>query len=698
MIEVTAKASQSSSAIEQAASAVWGWLDANADPLGVVIGAMGLSGGIIVFVGRRWLVRIITRHLSRKKIESNLADARSRIRARPLSGLSRLTIGSLFGAPGLRQSFAFLAKSPQIGITEFEFIKELTASGTGRCNLILSDAGMGKSTFAIFLYDQLAAQFLAKKHSKIPIYIDLRTYAADKEFGSREWLDRFFRELDLPPFGNAEYFVILDGLDELLSSRPANERYRTFDPILSLASLVTCRTTFFDRYLANNMVLSCARKMTLIPWHMESASQYVRTLLSIIDPARTLELVSHFERQVHESNAIAAVCSTPLRINMYVEVLLAGGGRSGPVVNSHVSLYQGYTLETLKREQSKSGGLLTPEQTIEILTDVAWSFYSEDSALKEAIPFTIYELSKLLSSILPARLRERADECARELVERSLLEVRLIYGIAVESEVVRFAHKSFQDFLVARYLSRWAVSGAGTEQPFRRSLNPEVSEFLKEILKYLAGDSRLCEMAVSRIKESYRAALEDPTHSPRQRVEIQQLAYYLGSINHPMSRATLRELASIERDPWVRRGIVIGLAFNGDPELLSEYVRTLREERASGQSAENNVNLGFHLSFFGDQPFDPMQPYLDLGQDECTKTIERLSYQLTTDTDRPNSRLNLYTLIDLYQHRPASKLSAERALRSSKPVLISVLEQLRNEPVASEWPEVGELYAILENI
>ena len=264
-----------------------------------------------------------------------------------------------------------------------------------------------------------------------------------------------------------------------------------------------------------------------------------------------------------------------------------------------------------------------------------------------------------------------------------------------------FMHKTFQEFLVARYIIHSAKSGPeAAASVFRRYLSPQVSDFIKDEIKFAARGSGLAPIArnLQGALSTYdREAASSP--DPRLRSTIQQVCYYLASLPLESIRESMLDRLSSERDPWIHRAIAIGLSFGGVTRGLDQYIETLRRERELGRSTDSNdLNIGFHLSFFGDQPFDPVQPYVDRGLASVSSTVSRLIYQLSIETDFGSWRLDLHTMIDLYRHRAVSRKSCTSTIKENRDRLNWVLKQFQVDPRSSTWPEVTDLRALLKEL
>ena len=122
----------------------------------------------------------------------------------------------------------------------------------------------------------------------------------------------------------------------------------------------------------------------------------------------------------------------------------------------------------------------------------------------------------------------------------------------------------------------------------------------------------------------------------------------------------------------------------------------LGEEHASeGPTPERDANIGFFLSFRGDQPFDAERPG-EIGEDpDPARTVADLVGGLGEDKHPGSWRIKLFTLIDLGRH-PA--IPAERFRHATAPHLDrlkAILERLEADPVRQNWPELKELGEML---
>jgi hypothetical protein len=308
-------------------------------------------------------------------------------------------------------------------------------------------------------------------------------------------------------------------------------------------------------------------------------------------------------------------------------------------------------------------------------------------------------MSNLLEQKLRMQYKKRFNNAYDDLIERTLLIEEELPN-SLEPITLRFLHKSFQEFFVANYLFDIMMNDSGQmANDFQRFISPEVSEFLKECINRLHGHKAKIEKIVQNSILSFNANINNET--PRNRMARQQIAYYLGNIKDNSASSFLIKQIDLESDLWIRRGIIIGLSFGGFTKYLDEYVDLLYNERANNAEelcVENHVNIGFTLSFFGDQPFNVLEPDCDQKMTSCKNSMERLLYQLGTDTDMGSWRLNLYTFIDLFKYRYIAKEDVRSFLVSNANKIERILRKIRANESCSWWPEITQLINIVTKL
>lgn len=659
------------------------------------------------------------------QLTSRLVLVRDEFRARRVSGSTRLSLGEVLERDGLLMPF----RARRLGAPESETFDPadhgLAKRAIAQPLLILAPPGAGKSTLAYTSFMRTAHPLLEGGGEQgaevVPFLIDLRDYreyAHRPDFGSVEWLRE---RLDEIAGGSglfhwnrisgasddrihAKTFVILDSLDELLSGQTISRITALLDkPMFRLANIVCCRTQFYERYLAAGAAAAQFDVAELLLPTVANMSTYIDSYYKACFPEQAANLAERFHGRLNSSQELLTVCRIPLRLNMALD-LLSPSADAIPLEPDLLGLYHAYLTGLLNAEAAKHGSVLAGEQKLRLLEALAWHFYDEGNmGAAEAPPFTDVEFDRFIASHMPDRKIQERVEIAEDLRIRSVLHIDGSMFSSIHPGTMSFAHKSFQEYLIARWLyNLMSTSAEETAIALRQYMSPEVDEFLKEYLNRTRRTPRL----INEIARNCIGALQanevvgiGTYEGARARLAREQLGYFLGSMNLPFVVEFLERQLDRETDPWLRRGITIGLAIGGNENYLQSYVDRLRAERAAPEPhVENQVNLGFHLSFFGDQPFEALAPERDQGIGTCRKTIRRLIYQLGTEVDRGSWRLNLYTLLDLWRHRPVSRASAEQSLREQREALRRILDKVSADERCSWWPEVAELRELVDEL
>ena len=328
----------------------------------------------------------------------------------------------------------------------------------------------------------------------------------------------------------------------------------------------------------------------------------------------------------------------------------------------------------------------------ELLSRVSWKYY--DDALYNRCDYSSFT-RQTLEDFLQELLHEKRWRKLSEISDISkITDFILTRTFLLDGKRIAFLHKSFQEFFVSEYIFNLQIS---IEDKFEKLIEvheklitPEVSEFLKGQL--LRVDKNIV------IKRRIFSNLSKILLSGKgNRVARQQMAYHIGLLNIPESVEFLKNYLGVEKDAWIRRGIIIGLSFSGDESELHKYVERMYKEReGNGDALENNVNIGFSLTFFGDQPYDDLYPDRDQHLPACRNTVMRLIYQLSTEIDRPSWRTNLYTLVDLRRNRKESIEDYINTMKLYKENLEHSLEKMiAYDPSIKQWKEIALIRQIL---
>jgi hypothetical protein len=663
----------------------------------------------------------------RPLLAGRLSIMRDDVLARHVPGSERVRVADLLGGPRMlmpyrgRSAVPQLAESPDVLATlgwrdsRHPEATETPGEWAPRV-LVLAPPGLGKSTFAIAAFASFVERGISQRESPVPFLFDLRHFRAqssDKDFGSREWLVAQMNqslglvdaewEFEGETVGSGELkpVLLLDGLDELLASKSPPEISDLMNGyLMQKARLICCRSQYFDRFLTREQ-LPRHEIITLLPFRDIEIEQYVRGYYNLESGAEVEALAAQFANWLDASNSFRALCAVPLRLNMALDQIRTINTQTAAPLDGVLPLYHGYVGALLRREAARAGSILSAEAKLELLEQVAFEFYDEGSLGSADEPLlTVREFDRFLASTDCEETRGmRLGVISEDLRSHSLLEMDAASYAYLGPGTLRFSHKSFQEYLVASHVYHELLRGPDRAIPTLRSyLSPEVAEFLKGYIQQADSSThrRIARIGLEAYDSLVPRVGSDGSPDGRARLIRQALGYYLGNIPLREVKEALRSRLASEPDMWIRRGITIGLAFGGDTEPLNDYVDMLAHERQAGDICpENDVNNGFNLTFFGDQPLDVLHPERDQGGRRCGKTVTRLIYQMQTGTDRGSWRLDLYSILDLWKNRVQSAEDCLAIARLHLPTLERMVEQFRGDGESAGWPEVAALEGLI---
>lgn len=127
-----------------------------------------------------------------------------------------------------------------------------------------------------------------------------------------------------------------------------------------------------------------------------------------------------------------------------------------------------------------------------------------------------------------------------------------------------------------------------------------------------------------------------------------------------------------KKDLLLERSLYISLSYLGDRKAQENYVHRLLSDPES-----DRFNRGFHLEYYGDNPFDPSAP---LTSDDKLCPFPRTFAQLYKRVQRPGNpifEIEIHTLCSLAQHRHAKGVLDEGFRHHLIPLLDTLLNEHR---------------------
>jgi hypothetical protein len=651
------------------------------------------------------------RHLgveARERAGGGAAPIEARALERPdrtafLPGSNHVRVMDLLEpSSGLLQSVPwrrFEAPGPAEGLDLLGYLGERLDGGTlpgpdpaGATRfLIVSGAGLGKTVLSIALQDQLG-----DRAACVPLFKYVDEFTRNGEFGTGAWLGACLDASRPRPS-----LLILDSLDEFLAFiRPSEVSRILSRPLFTEAAVVFCRASYYNNHLASTDFARRFEKLEVLPWQPTERRRFTRAYVSRSMPLPGLDArtaMAAADDWIESYPDFASLCGVPLQLVMALEFWRSTlqhppAGELAlniPRVLDRADLFWRYTEELLSAEPGTPGGsTLGPIGLRKLLEDAAW-FLVPDALTGEQSVANM-DLARFIAD------RARTSGLRSRDPYRQLLSVPLIDQVGAR---VRFTHTAFLDYFVAQGFRRALDSGEVEQvnERFQRFIPATASDFLTDDLL----QSRRHPLVASQLIQTLKAAFENTAPpdvagtqgNPLVRNARQQLGFYLGIVAPRAADGDwLRRTAREEPDLWVRRGVVMGLGVGGDAAIAGEYTDRLRTERQGGAPAyENSINIGFNLSFFGDQSVDIRQPEADFDGPRCAHTVRGLLRMLESEASAALWRVALFSIADLGLHRSVSFPDWANTVREEEVRIHRVLDRMQSSPTSRYWPEVAEL-------
>jgi hypothetical protein len=505
-------------------------------------------------------------------------------------------------------------------------------------------------------------------------HVDALLDGHERDFGSDPWVERMIRHVGGGDGGPRPIFVIahanaflarhVDNLGEVLATR----LFRHTDLLLD------CNETFYERHLRFKDL--GGRVYQLLPWTRENQASFAESVLG--SPAR-----EWLERWLDHDPTRISLCERPLHL-VYVLSLFEQGEESSLDVETAEHLFEEVAQLRVKTAPSE----LDSDEVLTVLGRLAHDFYADAKARTGvAVMLEPAELRKWLRhrrGMSEAQVRAWADALEYNTLLKSTRNVRA---------ALVFEHPSWSTFFVARHIVETLRYRPGeTARAFSKYLSADIATRCDAMLR------EALERDPEAIRRSLQLALSEPSglDPDRARIARQQIGYFLGVVGNAGIRAELAPLIDptsnrYEADPWVRRGILSGLADGGDESAADAYVDALRAERERGEHEERDGNVASHLTFRGDQRFEAAEPDALSEDPECARTVAELVRGLRHTRHPSSRRIRLFTLIEISTHRAIPRARFLQAVRPHLDTLDELVEILERYPRAARWPEIEEL-------
>jgi len=384
--------------------------------------------------------------------------------------------------------------------------------GPGQLLTLLGEYGSGKTTTALYLAHQLAHHHLESGGSgRIPIFIELRDFGPN--FNLRGFLTDYLinqQDLHIRSYASFERLnregrlvLVFDAFDEMAIRSDLGLTIRNFDDILSLVErkakvIVTCRTSFFKDQADIDRLHTGTELYELLHRH----KTYQVVFLQGFSGDQIEEYLSRYYREdwvelfsaLSEHESLKSLTHRPILLNMIVHTILNPESLNNL---STARLYDKYIGIWAKRDDWRCE--LTPQQRMSISQALAFELLRQGRSCIH---------HKELLSTLPSYLGTGFNP---DILEQYGYEVRTCTFLRNDLQgFYSFVHKSFAEFLAARYLldelSRGNIYALAAPLPreaidyFCQLVSDREEEYLPYIWDCLAGgDEKNGDVAYQRI-------------------------------------------------------------------------------------------------------------------------------------------------------------------------------------------------------
>ena len=637
---------------------------------------------------------------SRPALASYLRQQQTHMLDALASGSTNLRMRDIVGEGGL--FIPPLWEELQLITTSMDVVKYLIDSLIkGQQVLLLGDAGQGKTTLLKQIFTLLVDQFLDQPQNltPLPFYIPLREFSS-LAGNATDVLWKYIGDdfpLSFETFTSlvrSKHIVFLfDGFDEImgeLTQQSINER--AMSKLFAHPSILSCRKSFFEFYLSMSTLHEhYSRWVVLQPLALNSAvTQYISLFCQQKQKKAVQKSASNVEKIIQTlqgNQELKDLVQRPLLLVMMLDIF-TDPKEMGESEWSVTKLYRKYIEKWLKNEASKPDSLIKWTEKAVLAQEVAWFTYTAKASalspygLNQNVTFTRSDISFIVKGIV-ARYPDLTEaQLLDDLCFRTVLDVS-------EGESYYFLHKSFQEYLVAKYIFERMRSRdqhqdtvAAIGEVLQEFLPFEVVTFLKEMLDERDGFHYEKDLIANNLIKVYQHYKGDDLRS----VTIRQHAsHYLARLGTRQAMLFLEQTSKEEPNKWVQRGMMVGLAFYCNrTDILEHYIKIIRDDQEAA-----SINLGYHLVYYGDQGQE--LGYYDQGGEKCDGTIRALLRRLSNERYTNGRVLDILTLSTLLEQRGLSALAPFKHQLPIVKEFLSSDHQAQNDIFQQEKRRLSEI-------
>lgn len=385
----------------------------------------------------------------------------------------------------------------------FDMLRGWISASASNGLAILGGYGLGKSSLAKRLAADQAKRYLENPaEERMPILLKLGQVVHETELSGlfgKQFTDQHFAEgysfktlMHLNELGRL--LVILDGFDEMkhaMTEADFKSNFREFNKLRTdnAKVLLLGRPSAFTSDSADLLIKGIGRmagqpyvdedfpaweEMTLDFFTREEAREFLLRFLAHSarkqdkepDTATIETRVSEVMTDVHDD-----ILQRPVQTRI-VGQLAATPGYNFKNIN-RFKLYDDFIEKVIERDQEKRARKKIPhDQRRTFLKELAWWAWTRGHSAqgvfrKDEVPQTIFD--QLSNGDAVDMKSKRSEYLVSSLTEHK------------DSDVLYFAHRSFQEFLVASWIASRRTEDQDQLLAISKALTPEVCSFLREV-------------------------------------------------------------------------------------------------------------------------------------------------------------------------------------------------------------------------
>lgn len=376
--------------------------------------------------------------------------------------------------------------------------------GSGNRIRVIGDPGSGKSSLIKRIFRDACFSAVGKtSHARIPILIELKNLNVPRKSKANlaEWFVAYLKDFVNKSHvyqmgecfdtyvGNAGLLVLLDGLDEVSSSKYSK-----------VQTAITALSTKLSDLSPNNIVILTMRTQ----FHQQVRDAYRESFgpamfLKPFSPTDVYEFLARWPFGLNRDSHIARIyseltdrptlremCSNPLVLAMYVAEDQAAGHVIAP--ESRTEFYQKVTEELIIKRRLKQTGptpayTMLREQRERILGQIAYQHMLDISQPANSLNFD-----------LAFRVIAETTKCTKSEAKTAFQEIAKETGLVTEErtgQTFRFIHLTFCEFLAAYEAVQGQRGGWTKLIDFHRAMiarnQPELQTRLTESIPFACG-------------------------------------------------------------------------------------------------------------------------------------------------------------------------------------------------------------------